>query len=204
MNDDLIELLTTTRTVRYGLDFDRPVERRLIRSCLEVARFAPNGANRQGWRFVVLDDPERRAALAPYYRKASEAYLRESGAVDAPDARSARFLAEHIDRAPVLVLACLHGRLPDTAAPARRSSFYGSIYPALWSFMLCARGHRLGTALTTVHLAYEREVAELFGIPYDDVTQVALIVVGHRRHRRARPAPRLPVDDVISHNGWRW
>ena len=64
MNEDLAELLTTTRTVRYGLDFDRPVDRRLIRSCMEVARFAPNGANRQGWRFIVLDDPDLRSAIA--------------------------------------------------------------------------------------------------------------------------------------------
>ena len=43
------------RTVR---DFsDRPVPRQVIEDCLRAAGTAPNGANMQPWRFVVVGDP---------------------------------------------------------------------------------------------------------------------------------------------------
>ena len=54
---DSDELLTTTRTVRKRLDFDRPVPRELIQECLEIAFQAPNGGNMNNWRWVVIDDP---------------------------------------------------------------------------------------------------------------------------------------------------
>ena len=55
------------------------------------------------------------------------------------------------------------------------ASSYGSILPAAWSFMLAARARGLGAAWTTAHLAFEKEAAELLGIPYERVTQVALL-----------------------------
>ena len=58
------DVLTTTRSVRRRLDFDRPVDDELIRECLEYAVQAPTGSNRQGWRFVVVTDSEKRAGLA--------------------------------------------------------------------------------------------------------------------------------------------
>jgi nitroreductase len=204
MTAALDNVLTTTRTVRSGLDFDRPLDLDLVRECLALARYAPNGANRQDWRFVVIDDAGLKAAVAKYYRLASEEYLAGSPVADSPTGRSARALAARIDKAPALLLACLIGRLAADAPAAKLSSFFGSVYPALWSFMLAARSRGLGTALTTVHLAYEREVAAVLGIPFDDVTQVALVVVGHRKGGEPRSAPRKPVDEVLSHNGWRW
>jgi nitroreductase len=193
-------VLSTTRTVRYGLDFSRPVSRDLLWRCLDLARFAPNGANRQSWRFLVLDDPAVIAGVAAHYRAASAAYLSDAG--DTPMARSAAHLASHLHQAPVLVLACHLGRLPADSSTARLSGFYGSVFPALWSFMLAARAYGLGTAMTTVHLSREREVAELLGIPYDSVTQVALVVVGHARNPSPGPAPRAPLASFVALNGW--
>ena len=43
------EVLTTTRTVRKRLDFEKPVERSVIEACLEVAFQAPNGSNMNNW-----------------------------------------------------------------------------------------------------------------------------------------------------------
>jgi len=114
---DLAHALTTTRTVRRGLDYDRPVDRDLIRSCLDLARFAPNGANRQNWRFLVVDDRTVIGGIAACYRKASAEYLATSGIADTPTARGAAFLADRIDHAPALVLGCLLGRLAEAARP---------------------------------------------------------------------------------------
>ena len=62
--DQTDRLLTTTRAVRRRLDLDRPVERDVIFDCLRVALQAPTGGNRQGWRWLVVDDPDLRAGLA--------------------------------------------------------------------------------------------------------------------------------------------
>lgn len=197
----LDEALTTTRTVRRRLDFTRPVDRELAQQCLRLAVHAPNGSNRQDWRFLLVDDGHTKEAIARHYRRAFEIYLAgraPTGAI----ADSARHLAEHLHEVPLLVLACMAGRLRDDDPPARRSSFYGSVYPAIWSFMLAARGRGLGTALTTVHLRFEREVAQLLDIPFEHVTQVAMIAVGHTTGSDLGPAARRPLADVVHWNRW--
>lgn len=198
------EVLATTPTVRRGLDLSRPVARELIEQCLALALHAPNGANRQAWRFVVIDDPLLRAGVAHYYRAASRQYTAAPPAsLSARSVSAVRHLADHLHQVPVLVLACLRGRLDGGESLARQSGFFGSAYPALWSFMLAARSRGLGTALTTVHLAYEREVAALLGVPAESVTQIALVAVGHLKDGAARRSPpRLPLHEVMSWNGW--
>ncbi|WP_370323830.1 nitroreductase family protein [Euzebya sp.] len=205
------ELLTTTRAVRKRLDLTRDVDPAVIRECLEIAIQAPSGSNRQGWRFLVITDPEIRAGIAGFYRRSYEAYRASPGYAgrggsDDPDrvatqsrvADSADHLAAHLHEVPVLLLACIHGR-PSGDNPA---GLYGSILPAVWSFMLAARDRGLGTAWTTLHLAYEREVAELCGIPYDEVTQAALIPVAHHVGDDFGPAPRAPLSEVVNADRW--
>ena len=67
-------LLTTTRSVRKRLDFERPVEPEIIQECLELAIQAPSGSNRQGWRFMVVTDPAKRAKLGELYKKSFKLY----------------------------------------------------------------------------------------------------------------------------------
>ena len=73
------ELLATTRAVRKRLDLDRKVPREVIMECLELAVQAPTGSNSQGWRWLVVDDPKKKKALADLYRKGGEAYLSQAG-----------------------------------------------------------------------------------------------------------------------------
>src|SRR3954463_611335 len=63
-----VELLTTTRTVRKRLDFERPVEREIVEECLRIAFQAPNGSNQQMYGWVCVDDAGTRAARANIYR----------------------------------------------------------------------------------------------------------------------------------------
>jgi nitroreductase len=54
--ESFLEKMRLRRTVR---DFsDRPVPREVIEKCILAAGTAPNGANRQPWRFVVIGDPD--------------------------------------------------------------------------------------------------------------------------------------------------
>ena len=72
---DADELLSTTRAVRKRLDLERPVEREVILECLRLAVQAPTASNTQDWRWVVVTDAEKRAALAEMYRSTGLAYL---------------------------------------------------------------------------------------------------------------------------------
>jgi nitroreductase len=194
-------LLSTTRAVRKRLDLDREVPREVILDCLRLAQQAPTGSNAQGWRFVVVTDPDKRAKLAQIYREVGGEYLSNAGEMDEQLTRvrrSSRYLLEVIDRVPVLVIPCIHGRVRD---PARAAGFYGSILPAVWSFMLALRSRGLGSVWTTFTLAREQEVAELLGIP-DDVTQVAMIPVAYTIGTEFKPASRPPVEQITHWNGW--
>ena len=209
------ELLTTTRAVRRRLDLERPVEPALVEECLALALQAPSGGNDQGWHFVVVTDPTLRTAVADAFRRAAIEYAqrpkppRPSGRVytDAEKAArkrvmaSAGFLFEHLHEVPVLVIPCVEGRVDD-APLVDQATVFGSILPAVWSFMLAARSRGLGTSWTTAHLMAEEAVAEILGIPYATVTQVALIPLAHTIGDEFHAAPRRPVTDALHWNRW--
>ena len=100
---------------------------------------------------------------------------------------SAQYLADHLERVPVFLIPCFEGRVDGQPASAQAGT-WGSILPAVWSFMLAARARGLGTAWTTLHLPHEREAAAILGIPYEQVTQAALIPVAYTRGTDFKPA----------------
>ena len=208
------ELLTTTRAVRKRLDLDRPVDRTLIEDCLRVALQAPTGGNRQRWHFVVVTDAAKRRAIAALYRRGWDAYLGSPTAApnlhfedpirEAVQRRvgdSAQYLAENLERVPVFLIPCLPGRTDGLPASAQAGA-WGSILPAVWSFMLAARARGLGTAWTTLHLGHEREAAAILEIPYHEFTQAALVPVAHVRGTDFKPAHRVPLTDVVHWETW--
>jgi nitroreductase len=213
------QLLTTTRAVRKRLDLDRPVSLAVVRECLEIALQAPSGSNAQGWHFVVVTDAEKRRGLGELYRRAFDVYrnmpqsahaLGQQG--DAARQRqmervvdSAEYLAANLARVPVHLVPCVQGRVDQLTPPIAnlaQAGTFGSILPATWSFMLAARARGLGTAWTTLHLMFEREAAELLGIPYETVTQTALIPVAYTKGTDFKPAARKPLDDVLHVDRW--
>jgi nitroreductase len=203
-------LLTTTRAVRKRLDFQRPLDPHVLLDCLRLAIQAPTGGNSQGWRWLIVDDAEQKRGLADLYRRSFAPYMEQQrAAIDrtgAPNMSrivdSSEYLAEHMQDVPAMVIPCLLNRLPEGASVADTAGFYGSILPAVWSFMLALRSRGVGSAWTTLHLAYEREAGELLGIP-DTVTQVALIPVAHYTGEDFKPAGRRPVEEIVYRNGWK-
>lgn len=209
------QLLSTTRAVRKRLDFTRPVEPELIRECVELAVQAPTGSNNQRWHFLIVTDAEKRKALGEFYRQGMDAVYgpnsensKQPPPSDPERARtqervlsSAQYLAEHMHEVPVLVVPCIQGRF-DGQPSAVQAGAWGSILPAVWSFMLAARARGLGTAWTTLHLLREKEAAEVLGIPYEKVTQAALIPVAHTIGTDFKPGPRKPLDKVLHWNQW--
>jgi nitroreductase len=203
-------LLTTTRAVRKRLDLARPVPREVILDCLRLSTQAPSGSNAQGWRWVVVTDADKRRGLAEVYRRAGGEYLAASGrderAQSDPQYRrvysSAMYLLDHLHEVPVHVIPCLLGKLPPGTPAGMAAGFFGSIYPAVWSFMLALRSRGLGSVLTTIHLGLADEAARLLDIP-DTVTQTGLLPVAYTLGDDFKPAARRPVEQITYWNGWK-
>ncbi|WBQ04809.1 nitroreductase family protein [Kribbella sp. CA-293567] len=205
------ELLTTTRTVRKRLDLERPVPMDLVRECIEVALQAPSGSNRQTWHWLVITDPEKRTAIGEYYRRSVASYLESPGAAgrlhaDDPDRASVQqrvgssvaYLGDRMGQVPVLVIPCLQAK---SLGAGNQAGLWGSILPAAWQYCLAARARGLGTAWTTLHLAYEQEISDLLGLP-EDIRQSVLLPTAYYTGDTFKPAPRQPVDEVLHVDGW--
>lgn len=207
------EVLSTTRAVRKRLDFDRPVSREVIEECLQLALQAPTGSNSQGWQWVFVTDPAKKQALADIYATnfAEYAKFAQSNSYEEGDLRheqrdrvtsSAMYLVEHFHRVPVMMVPCITGNLDRVPAFAGASQ-WGSILPAVWSFMLAARERGLGTAWTTIHLMNggDRKAAEILGIP-DGITQAGLFPIAYTIGTDFKPAKRLPLEPITHWDQW--
>ena len=202
------ELLSTTRAGRKRLDLERPVEREVLEECLRLAQQAPTASYAQNWLFVVVTDAERRAALADLWRRGAAAYLeRRREAAAAAGGQLARIvdavthLATHLHEVPVHVVPCVEGRTEGAPVPLQAAR-WASIFPAAWSFCLAARSRGLGTVITSFHLMFEREAAELLGVPYDEIMQSALIPVAYTRGTDFRPGRRAPLETMVHWDAW--
>ena len=201
-------LLSTTRAVRKRLDLARPVPRELILECIGLSQQAPTGSNRQGWRWLVVTDAAKRRELAEIYKRGGAEYLSQALKATPPgDAQtrrvyeSALWLVEHLHEVPVHVIPCALGRVNDSQPLGMRAGFYGSIYPAVWSFQLALRSRGLGSVLTTLHMNREEEAAALLGIP-KDVTQVGLLPVAFTKGLDFKPASRPSPQSITHFERW--
>jgi len=200
-------LLSTTRAVRRRLDFDRPVERSVLLDCIRLSQQAPTASNSQGWRWLVVTDPEKRAALAEIYRRslpllqAQLDQIPESETQTRAAYEGGAWLAERLEQVPALVIPCVVGRPGPEFHPGISSAIYGSILPAVWSFQLALRSRGLGSCFTTIHLFYEDDVRKLLGIP-DDVLQVALLPVAYTVGTEFKSAKRPPVETIAFFDRW--
>jgi nitroreductase len=210
------EVLTTTRAVRKRLDLTRPVPRELIQEAVKIATQAPTGRNQQQWDFIFIDDPETKAKAADIWRAGLMAGAPdEHSSAPMPTRMSfassewARIrgslghLFQHLHEVPVLMIPVVRvARRAEMNSTRGQAHNWGSVIPATWSFMLAARERGLGTAWTVAHLTYEREMADLLGIPFDNTVQVALTPIAYTIGTDFKPAPRAD-DTSFSHwNHW--
>lgn len=207
---DADELLTTTRAVRKRLDLDRPVGRDLIEECITIGLQAPSGSNRQAWQWIPVDDAGTKAALAEQYRAVFDSFESRSGGWAEGDTRAERrdavnssavHLRDHLHEVPVLLVVYQEGRIEELPLGSH-PGFWGSVVPAIWSFMLALRARGLGSVWTTMTCRREPEVAELLGVPHDKYTQIGMFPVAFTIGTEFKPAPRLDPSSVIHWNGW--
>jgi nitroreductase len=197
-------LLTTTRTVRRRLDFDRPVDAELVVECLRLAMQAPNASNHQDWKWIVVTDADLRRQIGEEYRRlvVPPVQVQRAQKLEEGDTAEVRildatlYLAERMGEIPVMVIPCLDFTAGPSTPFVWTASMMASIYPAVWSFQLALRSRGLGSVLTTAHLLDDSGVRALLEIP-DNYTQTCLIPVAHTLGTDFRPASRRPLSEVI-------
>lgn len=191
--------LTTQRAIRR-LKED-PVDDALVLRLIELALRAPTGSNAQNWEFIVVRDPEVKARLARRNRQAFRLYGALGRRLVRGDAKMLRVIeavqwqADHFERIPVIVVACLKGPRP-WFPPAAVTSYYGSIFPSVQNLLLAARAVGLGAALITLPLWSTGSARRILGCPWN-VTPCAVIPLGWPRGRYG-PTTRRPVGEVVS------
>jgi|SRR5918997_151657 nitroreductase len=211
---ELYEVMRTAPATRAFTD--EPVSDEALSRILDHARFAPSGGNRQGWRVVVVKDPQIRRRIRDLYRLGWREYMAhvEAGLVPFAPTDHGRWTGPEVDlerarqvprpnafadglhKAPVLLvlvaqlsaLACLDNGLD-------RQSIVGgaSIYPFAQNILLAARNEGLGGVLTSALVRQEPEVRQLLGLP-EGFALAGLIVLGHPK-RQITKLSRRPVED---------
>jgi len=203
---ELQEALYTTRAMRRVKP--DPIPHDIQAKILDAAVRAPSGGNQQNWRFLLLDDPAKKAALAPLYQLAMgqlwETVYKdqlEAAAVnpDSPESqqmfrvqRSAQWLADNFAQVPLFLFPF-----------AQHDASGGSIYPAVWSAMLAARGEGVGSCLTALLQFFSpAETYEILGVPTDQGWNLSGTVSFGYPTGKWGVAERNPVDHVSYRNTW--
>ncbi len=199
---DLNEALYTTRAMRRVKP--DPIPDEVVASMMDAAIRSPSGGNSQNWRWITVTDREKMAQLGEWYAEAWK-QLNETfyaGRVEAAREKgddstlrvmnSAQWLADNFASVPLVVFP-FHRNDPSGA----------SIYPGVWSLMLAARGHGVGTCLTTVLGIFKHdEVCELLGVPEGKGwTNAAAVTCGYPLGRWGL-AKRAPASDVTFSESW--
>jgi nitroreductase len=207
--DELYELMRSTPSTRYFTD--ETIDPEVLRRVLDNARFAPSGGNRQGWKVIVVTDPDKRRRMRELYEPPWDAYMVQTGGRAALDAgerselapgrlrmlAGADEFARTFDLVPVHLVICVElSALAIVDSSLDRPSIVGgaSVYPFVQNVLLGLRAEGLGAAFTTLLTPAEEDVRELLEIP-DGVVLAGHISVGHRADPWPKQLARKPVSE---------
>jgi len=201
--DDFIDLssvdtvLSTARSVRRRLDFERPVEREVILDCINIATQAPTGMGGESWRFVVVTEEQKKRALADIYQTVLSELTFARGVTIKPTQQA---LVDRLHEIPAMIVVCTTAEGP-SAEISGQVAYYGSILPAAWSLMLALRARDLGATWTTLLSSRQREVSEILEMP-DSVVNTVMLPVGYTKGATLRRADRLDAREVTFWDAW--
>ena len=181
---EISQALYTTRAMRRVKP--DPIPDEVMAKLLDAAVRAPSGGNTQKWRFLIVTDQAKKSALQKIYSDGltelnanqykSVMDLIQDGDPNDPEViqakktyASGRWLADNLDKVPVLLFAW--------GKPNGESS----IFPALWSLQLAATAEGLGTSLTTLLFKkHTQEVLDILGAPpVGEWVPMAMITIGY-------------------------
>jgi nitroreductase len=218
---ELYEAMRTNPSCRYFTD--EPVDDQVLHRIFDNARFASSGGNRQGWRTIVVTDPDLKQRISQLHAKQWNVYLDHArdGVVGYQTSESDQRMdsynpAQHrltrtddfakaLAKVPALLVCCVElWTLAVTDKDLDRQSIVGggSLYTFVQNVLLGCRNEGLGSALTTLLSAEEAEVVEMLGLP-DEVAVGALVAVGWPvPEKQYTKLTRKPVEEVVFRNSY--
>lgn len=194
--ESIDHILSTARSVRRNLDFERELPDQVLLDCIDIATQAPSGL-RESWRFVIVRNSETKARVAELYREALEELTRSRG-LDVKPTQNA--LVARLHEMPALLFVCAE-EVPDLNEVPQQVAFYGSVLPAAWSLMLALRAREIGTTWTSLLMARQGEVSSLLDLP-DGSLPLVMLPVAYTKGARLRRAERLPSREVTYFERW--
>lgn len=202
---DVYEALYTTRAMRRVKPDPIPLDAQA--RILDAAVRAPSGGNTQNWRFLLVDSPEVKAGLAPFYKQAIAGLWTGfyKDRIDAAHAdpespesksmfavqKSAQWLADHFEEVPLFLFGF-----------TQHDPSGSSIYPALWSAQLAARAEGIGTSLTQALAFFNDQTLEILGVPEGEGWLMAGCVSLGYPTGKWGVAARQPARQVSFRNQW--
>jgi len=213
---DLYDVMRTTAAVREFTDDPLPDD--VLHTILDNARFAPSGGNRQGTRVLVVRDPELRQRLAELTLPGARRYTAQKAAGEGPwnpvlptrlseeeiaATEVPDFWTEPVLKAAVVLVVCVDLRaVAAVDQDLDRVGIIGgaSVYPLVWNLLLSARNEGFGGTITTMAVAEEPRVRELFGIPEDHA--VAAVVPLGKPVKQLTKLSRVSVEELARQDRW--
>ncbi|MCX2979629.1 nitroreductase family protein [Halieaceae bacterium IMCC14734] len=184
-------VLSSARSVRRKLDFERPIEPRVLLDCIDIATQAPLGLGGESWRFIVVTEAHSKQRIAEVYRDVMGTLQSELSLQVKPTQQS---LMDRLHEMPALVFVCYSGAAPASEL-AGQVGLFGSVLPAAWSLMLALRARGIGATWTSLLASRQAEVAEILDIP-NGVMQMVMLPVGYLKQATLRRASRKPPQQV--------
>ncbi len=169
-SEGVMALLKGRRSIRRYKD--KPVPDELLSEVLEAGRWAPSASNRQPWDFVVVRDPEIRAAVAEY-----AAYFFIKWA--------------HVEEAPVIIALC-----GDARNAVYRQFLHEDVGLAGSQMMLQAAALGLGTCWLG---GVDREaIGQILKVP-SHIEVIGLLTLGFPAEDPEPPA-RKPLAEIVHYD----
>ena len=213
---EVYDAMRTTFAARVYTD--DPVCDETLMRILDNARFAPSGGNRQGWRVLVIKDPEMRRKLKQVMAPTIKQYKTQAMAGETPfntinptqvseadiEAMSADFpLVDDLDSAPAVLVVCVDLTVVSSfdAGLDRVGVVSGaSIYPFVWNILLAARNEGLGGVLTTFLANQEQQAKAILNLP-DHFAVASMLGIG-KPVKQLTKLKRNPVSDFARIDSW--
>lgn len=201
---DIIQLVKSRRSIRRFKHIKVP--RGLIRTIMDLARWAPSAHNAQPWRFIVIDDDDVKRKLATEMGKAWLSDMHKDGVPRDEAERIVKLESwDRITKSPVIVVACLTmedmHRYPDLK---RQKAEYvmtvQSVAAYIQTLLLIAHHHGLGACWICAPLFCQDAVRKVLGLPRKLEPQ-AMIILGYTEEERS-PPPRKSLDEICVFNLW--
>ncbi len=157
---DVWEAIEKRRSIRR---FAGPATEEQLRKIILAGTKAPSGGNRQGWEFVIVDDPQLIEQIAESKYQQNRKVPPGAGQTSEDVEKGARRQRESFANASIVVVCNKAGEA-------------ASAWLAVQNMCLAAVAERLGTVITGFGGEHKRSVEQIVGVPegYEMATVVKI------------------------------